>query len=145
MKRVQRILSALPEEECAGQRHARILTGRRICNIPHDNRAGPAFAGSPMDRFPTIRIAPQAARMVVHVVIGLDLLATVKARGRAGEALSKEEMALLTTLIRFTQTFEAPHIRFQERRNYATAIARRKPIGAGQTRELRGRASSFSE
>jgi hypothetical protein len=48
-------------------------------------------------------------------------------------------------LVPFAQTFEAPHVRFQERHNYATGIARRKPIGACQTRELRGRACSFSE
>jgi hypothetical protein len=40
-----------------------------------------------MDRLPAREIAPQAGRMVVHVVIGL-----VKARPRADYALSKEEI-----------------------------------------------------
>jgi hypothetical protein len=48
-----------------------------------------AFAGSPEDRLPARQIAPQAVRMVAHVVIGLDLLAPVKARPRAEEAPSK--------------------------------------------------------
>lgn len=42
-----------------------------------------AFAVSPMSRLPARQIAPQAARMVVHVVIRLDFLAPVKARPRA--------------------------------------------------------------
>jgi hypothetical protein len=71
----------MPEEECAGQRHAGIL--RHICNRPHGNRAGLAFAVSRMDRLAARQIAPQAVRMVVHVVIGLDLLAPVEARPRA--------------------------------------------------------------
>jgi hypothetical protein len=37
-----------------------------------------------MDRLPARQIAPQAVRIVVHVVIGLDLLVPVKARLRAG-------------------------------------------------------------
>jgi hypothetical protein len=74
--------------------------------------------------------------MVVHVVIGLDLLAPVKERPRAEQALSNEETAHYTTKISFAQTFEAPHGRFQERHNFATAIPRKKPIGASQTRDL---------
>ncbi|MGH6813214.1 MAG: hypothetical protein ACREDM_13065 [Methylocella sp.] len=42
-----------------------------------------AFAGSPMDRLAARQIAPRAVRLVVHVVIGMDLLAPVKARPRA--------------------------------------------------------------
>jgi hypothetical protein len=97
----------------------------------------------PWTGLPARQIAPQAARMVAHVVIGLDLLAPVKARPRAEQAPSREEVGQRATVIPFAQTFEAPHVRFQERHNSATAIARKKPICARQTRNLRGRASSF--
>ena len=76
--------------------------------------------------------------MVNHVVIGLVLLAPVKARPRAEQALSNEEMAHSASIISFAQTFEAPHGRFPERHNFATAIPRKKPICASQTRDLRG-------
>jgi hypothetical protein len=46
-------------------------------------RAGLAFAVSRMDRLAARQIAPQAVRMVVHVVIGLDHLAPVEACPRA--------------------------------------------------------------
>src|SRR5580704_17779124 len=78
------------EEECSGQRHARILTVADICNRPHGYRAGLAFAGSPMDRLPARQIAPQAVRMVAHVVIGLDLLEPVEA-ARAPSKLSRKK------------------------------------------------------
>ena len=85
MKHVQRILSA---QECQ-KKNAQVRgthefrQSRHICNRPHGNRAGLAFAGSPMDRLAARQIAPQAVRMVVHVVIALDLLAPAKARPRA--------------------------------------------------------------
>ncbi|MGH6937060.1 MAG: hypothetical protein ACRED2_12980 [Methylocella sp.] len=81
-----------------------------------------------MDRLPARQIAPQTVRMVTHVVIGLDLLAPVKSRPRAKRTPSKAEMAQGATVIPFAQTFEAPNVRFPERRNYATAITRRSSI-----------------
>jgi hypothetical protein len=130
----------MPEEECAGQRHARILTvAAYLQQDPRGNRAGLAFAGSPMDRLPARQIAPLAVRMVAHVVIGLDPVTPVKARQRAEQAPSREEVAQRATVIPFAQTFEAPHVRFQERHNSATAIIRETQIGARQTQDLRGR------
>src|ERR1700719_560545 len=39
----------MPEEECAGQRHARILTVAVYLQQTRGNRAGLAFAGSPIE------------------------------------------------------------------------------------------------
>ena len=115
---------------------------RGISATSHGNRAGLAFAVSPMDRLPARpnRAASCSHRGPCRHRAGL-LGASLGAPARRVSSVERRK-ARRATVMPLAQTFEAPHGRFQERHNYATAIAREKPIGASQTRDLRGRRRS---
>jgi hypothetical protein len=134
----------MPEEECAGQRHARILTvaaylqqtprrsrGAGFCRLAHGQASGETNrAASCSHRGPCRRGWTSWCKSGCT---------------RAPSKLCRKKKARRATVMPFAQTFEAPHGRFQGRHNYATAIAREKPIGACQTRDLRGRRRTFWE
>jgi hypothetical protein len=132
----------MPEEECAGQRHARILTvaaylqqtprqsrGAGFCRLAHGQTSGETKSRRKL--FASWSMSSSGWTSWCK-----------SGRTRAPSKLCRKKKARRATVMPFAQTFEAPHGRFQERHNYATAIAREKPIGVSQTRDLRGRRRS---